>query len=97
VNNTASHEPESSPSGSKQVHVTEETIYDLPPSSKLVLKVLEQGETLTQREIADETRLPQRTVRNSLKRLIEVGLVEERPYFRDARQSIYHLLPNTIE
>ncbi|MFC7165234.1 MarR family transcriptional regulator [Halospeciosus flavus] len=62
---------------------------DLPPSAKLVLKVLEYEGPLTQQEITEETRLPQRTVRDALDRLLEEGIVTKEPYFRDARQSQY--------
>lgn len=69
-----------------------ETIHALPPSAKLVLKVIEQEGTMTQSELAEQSRLPRRTVRDASARLQEIGLVEERPYFRDARQSLYSLV-----
>lgn len=69
-----------------------ETIRALPPSAKLVLKVIEHEGTMTQSELADETRLPRRTVRDATARLQDIGVVEERPYFRDARQSLYALV-----
>lgn len=68
-----------------------ELLTDQPPSAKLVFKILEYDGSLTQREIADETMLPQRTVRFALSRLEDVGLVEGRVSFRDARQSVYSL------
>ena len=68
-----------------------ERIDDLPPSAKLVFKVLEHEGSLTQREIADETMLPKRTVRFALSRLDERAVIDERLSFRDARQSIYSL------
>lgn len=71
---------------------TTETIDALPPSAKLVLKVIEHDGTMTQSELADQTRLPRRTVRDATGRLQEIGVVEERPYFRDARQSLYALV-----
>lgn len=75
----------------EQPLVDEETIHELPPSAKLVLKVLEWEGILTQKGLAEETRLPQRTVRETTGRLSDAGFVEERPYFRDARQSTYRL------
>jgi transcription initiation factor IIE alpha subunit len=72
--------------------VSEERLADLPPSAKLVLKVLEKEGTLTQAGIAEETRLSQRTVRDAAKRLRDAQIVEERPYFRDARKSTYRLI-----
>ncbi|MXV61910.1 winged helix-turn-helix transcriptional regulator [Natronorubrum sp. JWXQ-INN-674] len=68
-----------------------ETLSDLPPSAKLVYKVLEHNTSLNQQELAEETMLPKRTVRFALTRLKESGLVEERISFRDARQSVYSL------
>lgn len=69
-------------------------VRDLPPSAKLVAKVLEYKGTLTQSQLADETLLPPRTVRYALNRLEEVGVVDSRFSFADARKRIYTL---TIE
>lgn len=66
-------------------------VRDLPPSAKLVAKVLEYNGTLTQSQLADETLLPPRTVRYALNRLEEVGVVDSRFSFADARKRIYTL------
>lgn len=66
-------------------------VRDLPPSAKLVAKVLEYNGTLTQSQLADETLLPPRTVRYALSRLESVGVVESRFSFADARKRIYSL------
>ncbi len=71
-----------------------DAVSDLPPSAKLVAKVLEYDGTLTQSQLADETMLPPRTVRYALNRLEEVGVVDSRFSFADARKRIYTL---TIE
>jgi DNA-binding MarR family transcriptional regulator len=71
-----------------------EPVRDLPPSAKLVAKVLEYNGTLTQSQLAEETMLPSRTVRYALSRLEEVGVVDSRFSFADARKRIYTL---TIE
>jgi DNA-binding MarR family transcriptional regulator len=68
-----------------------EDVRDLPPSAKLVAKVLEYQGTLTQSQLADETLLPPRTVRYALKRLEETGVVDSRFSFADARKRIYTL------
>lgn len=68
-----------------------EAVRDLPPSAKLVAKILEYNDSLTQSELADETLLPPRTVRYALNRLEEVGVVESRFSFADARKRIYTL------
>lgn len=67
----------------------EEALEDLPPSPKLVYKVLEYEGDLTQLELAEHTRLPRRTVRYSLEMLMDHELVDDRPSLHDARQSFY--------
>jgi DNA-binding MarR family transcriptional regulator len=71
-----------------------DAVRDLPPSAKLVAKVLEYNGTLTQSQLSDETLLPPRTVRYALNRLEEAGVVDSRFSFADARKRIYTL---TIE
>lgn len=66
-------------------------VRDLPPSAKLVAKVLEYNDTLTQSELAEETLLPPRTVRYALSRLEEEDAVESRFSFSDARKRLYSL------
>jgi DNA-binding MarR family transcriptional regulator len=68
-----------------------EAVRDLPPSAKLVAKVLEYNETLTQSQLAEETMLPPRTVRYALSRLEDAGVVTSRFSFADARKRIYTL------
>ncbi|WP_222920095.1 helix-turn-helix domain-containing protein [Natrinema sp. SYSU A 869] len=64
---------------------------DLPPSAKLVAKVLESDSPLSQGQLAEESLLPDRTVRYALNRLEDVGLVGSRYSFRDARKQVYFL------
>ena len=68
-----------------------ERLRELPPSAKLVAKVLEDSEPLSQGQLAEESLLPDRTVRYALNRLDEVGLVDARYSFRDARKQVYFL------
>ncbi|QGN06474.1 ArsR family transcriptional regulator [Halorhabdus sp. CBA1104] len=68
-----------------------EGIEDLPPSAKLVYKVLEYKGPLTQKGIVEESMLSARTVRYALERLEEVDVVSEDVYFADARQNLYEL------
>ncbi|WP_049971261.1 MarR family transcriptional regulator [Haladaptatus cibarius] len=68
-----------------------EKLRELPPSAKLIAKVLETDEPLTQGELADESLLPDRTVRYALTRLEEQDLVVSRHSFRDARKQVYLL------
>ena len=71
--------------------VSWEVVADLPPSAKLVAKVLEYNNQLTQSQLAEETMLPARTVRYALTRLEEVDAVESRFSFTDARKRVYTL------
>jgi len=66
-------------------------VRELPPSAKLVAKVLEYEGPLTQSRLAEETMLPARTVRYGLSRLEDVDAVESRFSFNDARKRVYTL------
>ncbi|WP_435335499.1 MarR family transcriptional regulator [Haloarchaeobius sp. TZWWS8] len=66
-------------------------VRELPPSAKLVAKVLEYNDTLTQSQLAEETLLPARTVRYALTRLEEADAVDSRFSFSDARKRLYTL------
>ncbi|MCW8173058.1 ArsR family transcriptional regulator [Natrialba swarupiae] len=65
-----------------------ERLRDLPPSAKLVAKVLEADSPLAG-QLAEESLLPDRTVRYALNRLEDVELVGSRYSFRDARKQVY--------
>jgi len=69
----------------------EDLAHELPPSAKLVLKVLEYEDQLTQKEIIEETMLPPRTVRYALSLLISEGFVQKRVSLRDSRQGLYRV------
>lgn len=68
-----------------------DALEDLPPSAKLVFKVLEYNGSLTQKQIVNESMLSARTVRYALERLQEIDIVDEDIYFADARQNLYTL------
>jgi len=70
---------------------TEHALEDLPPSAKLVYKVLEYDGPKTQKGIVEESMLSARTVRYALERLENRSVVDEDIYFADARQSLYRL------
>jgi len=74
--------------------MSERTIADVPPSAKLVYKVLEYNGPLTQKEIVERSMLSQRTVRDALARLRAIDLVSEEVYIPDARQDLYQLTAN---
>lgn len=64
---------------------------ELPPSAKLVAKILEESDPLPQGSIAEESLLPDRTVRYALNRLQDADLVASRHSFGDARKLVYFL------
>jgi len=68
-----------------------ERLSELPPSAKLVAKVLEIESPLSQGDLAEESLLPDRTVRYALNRLADENLVESRYSFEDARKQVYFL------
>lgn len=66
-----------------------ERLNDLSPSAKFVYRVLREGDSLTQDEIAERTLLPIRTVRYALSKLEQADLVEKRSSTQDARTNHY--------
>ncbi|WP_135305096.1 MarR family transcriptional regulator [Haloarcula amylovorans] len=74
------------------------TLAELPPSAKLVLKVLENAdEKLTQQMLTDETYMPRRTTRHALRELRQAGFVEEEVHFGDARKRLYSLTDEYVQ
>ena len=74
----------------KKAHLAEELL-SMPPSSKLLLKTLEYEGALTQKDLANKTLLPDRTVRLALSHLLSKGYVKKKVSVRDARQKIYEI------
>lgn len=68
-----------------------EQLEELPPSAKLVVRVLADEGALPQSRLADETLLPTRTLRYALNRLTEADIIDSRYYLRDARKRLYFL------
>lgn len=68
-----------------------ELLRELPPSAKLVARVLAEGKPLSQGELVEESLLPDRTVRYALNRLEDANIIESRYSFRDARKQVYYL------
>lgn len=66
-----------------------DSLADVPPSAKLVFKVLEYDAPLTQSELRDRTRLTKRTTRHALSILTDANLVDEEVYLPDARMRQY--------
>jgi NAD+ kinase len=74
----------------KKVHLAEDLL-NMPPSSKLLLKILEYEGAMTQKELGKKTMLPDRTVRLALSHLLDKGYVKKKVSMRDARQKIYEI------
>ncbi len=74
----------------KKVHLAEELL-SMPPSSKLLLKTLEYEGSMIQKDLANKTLLPARTVRLALSHLLKKGYVKKKVSIRDARQKIYEI------
>ncbi len=68
-----------------------DAVSDLPPSAKLIAKVLEYNGTLTQTEIAQKSRLSPRTVRHGMEKLEGADVVVSEISLADARQNLYSL------
>jgi NAD+ kinase len=75
----------------RKTETAEDVAHELPPSAKLVFKVLEYQGQLSQKEIIEETMLPPRTVRYALSLLMSEGLVTKKISLRDSRQGLYHV------
>ncbi len=64
----------------------------VPPSARYIFKLLLTEGEQTQKELCDSTGLSNRTVRNALKVLKEKNIINQKPYLKDARQSVYFVL-----
>jgi len=74
----------------KKVKLAEDLL-DMPPSAKLILKILEYEGELSQKDLSKRTMLPERTIRLSLSHLIQRRYVRKKTSLRDARQKTYEL------
>ncbi|MXY37381.1 MAG: sugar kinase [Cenarchaeum sp. SB0664_bin_35] len=72
----------------KKVHLAEDLLR-MPPSSKLILKMLEYEGAMSQKDLVGKTLLPARTVRIALARLLEEGYISRKVSILDSRQKIY--------
>ena len=62
-----------------------------PPSAKFLLRLLSDQGAMTERQLAAESGLPERTVRNALAYLVRGGLIRRSTSLRDARAVIFGL------
>lgn len=63
----------------------------LPPSSKRVLTLLEDGKQRTFKQVTEEIDISPCTIRYAIKKLKENELLIEKFNFRDARQVLYQI------
>lgn len=63
----------------------------MPPSAKLVYRVLEYNGPMSHKELRSETGLGPRTLRYALSKLKNEDIVSEKVSLRDARQRIVYL------
>lgn len=66
-----------------------ELTYSLPPSAKLVLRILRDMKITDFKRLQDETGLSRRTLMYSIKLLREMNAVETRICLNDARRRFY--------
>ncbi|MHA2252961.1 MAG: winged helix DNA-binding protein [Candidatus Kariarchaeaceae archaeon] len=76
---------------------TTETRVKLPEKAIPLLKFLEVNGPKTQRDLIDTLSLPTRTVRYSIRRLLERGLIKKVPNLKDMRSVFYHISPSVID
>ncbi|MGB9637008.1 MAG: winged helix-turn-helix transcriptional regulator [Thermoplasmata archaeon] len=68
-----------------------EAIEKLPRSAREIYNLISENRVITREALVRSTDLPERTVRFAVKKLIEMGLVQERISLKDARKKIYGL------
>jgi NAD+ kinase len=74
----------------KKIELAEELLLKMPPSSKLVIKVLQQEErALSFNNLVKKTLLPERTARLALQLLVEKGIVRRTSVLGDPRRHLY--------
>jgi len=63
------------------------------PSTRLVIRVLEESGWMTPKEIVHRTKLPPRTVKYAIKQLKNSRILEEKPNWDDLRSKLLRLNP----
>ena len=64
---------------------------EAPPSAKFLYRLLEDEGPLTERQLIAESGLPERTVRNALRYMVNANLVRRARSLRDAREAVFSL------
>ena len=66
--------------------------YSVPLSAKKIFTILSNEGPLTSGDIEKRCQYSDRTIRNALKRLINIGVVKKIANFSDMRTSLFHLV-----
>jgi thiosulfate/3-mercaptopyruvate sulfurtransferase len=74
----------------------EETLKDLPPSSKFIYMTLSREGSMTLKDVTEETLLGSRTARYGLSKLEEADLIETAPALHDGRQTCYSISQRSL-
>ncbi|MCH8908485.1 MAG: winged helix-turn-helix transcriptional regulator [Candidatus Heimdallarchaeota archaeon] len=69
----------------------------LPEKAIPLLRYLDEHGPLTQKELINTLSLPVRTVRYSIRRLLEKGLIKKVPNLKDMRSIFYHISPEVAD
>ncbi|MHA1942495.1 MAG: winged helix-turn-helix transcriptional regulator [Candidatus Hodarchaeales archaeon] len=70
--------------------------FSVPQSARRIYEILTRDGPLTSGDIEKRCNYSDRTIRNALKKLINIGLVRKVANFTDMRTSLFHvLLANT--
>ena len=67
----------------------------VPPSVAAILHQLEGHAPMTGKELREATGLPRRTIYTALRRLREMGILEERSSLKDTRQTYFWISGST--
>jgi NAD+ kinase len=73
----------------KKVRIAHDLL-SMPPSAKLMLKILEYEGPLSRKDILEKTMLPDRTASLALSILLARGLVKRRSSLKDGREKVYY-------
>jgi len=66
-----------------------EGIEKLPRSAREVYNLIYENKVISRESLLAMTEFPERTVRLAIKKLLALGLIQERISLRDARKKIY--------
>ena len=66
--------------------------YSVPLSAKKIFVILSNEGPLTSGDIEKRCQYSDRTIRNALKRLVNIGVVKKIANFSDMRTSLFHLV-----